>query len=155
MDVSMQAFFPKQRNENWQWLYVGVMEDGSEVAVKRTLTQSGEDAAKNENEILNMIKTEEFPFIVSYRHCLRDDTLVYLIIDLCEENLNNYIQSQNIDCFQQHGPRMIKEILTGLTFLQDRQILLKDLKPLNIFIDIEGRMRSISRLWNKSRSKRR
>jgi serine/threonine protein kinase len=66
---------------------------------------------------------------------------VYLIVDLCEENLNNYIQSQNIDYFQQHGPRMIKEILTGLTFLHDRQILHKDLKPLNIFVDIEGRMR--------------
>ncbi|CAB3985888.1 serine threonine- kinase endoribonuclease IRE1-like isoform X2 [Paramuricea clavata] len=54
------------------------MDDESEVVVKRMLTQSGEDAAENENGILNLIKTE---------------------------------------------------------------ILHKDLKPLNIFVDIEGRMR--------------
>jgi hypothetical protein len=70
MDVPMQVFVPNKElkignGSNGTCVYVGVMEDGSEVAVKRMLTQSGEDAAENENKILNLIKTEEFPFMTS------------------------------------------------------------------------------------------
>ena len=133
-------------------VYVGLMEDGSEVAVKRILVQSEDKTVENEKEIMNLIKTNNSPFIVSYRHFHRDDTFMYLIVDLCEETLRELVHACSIEYLQEHGPRMIKEILSGLEFLHGKGILHRDLKPSNVLVDIEGRMKladfGISRVLN-------
>ena len=59
-------------------VYVGIMEDGTEVAVKRIIEQEFDDTAKNELEILSRIDASKSPFIVSYRKCLEDSTFVYI-----------------------------------------------------------------------------
>ena len=95
------------------FVYVGVLQDGREVAVKRVLIQAGENLAKNEKEILSSIKC---PHIVSYLHFMKDDIFIYLVLDLCEETLKDFVNSQTAEYMKDHGPRMIKEILTGLEF---------------------------------------
>jgi serine/threonine-protein kinase/endoribonuclease IRE1 len=134
-------------------VYIGILEDGSEVVVKRMLIESCKDAAENERNILSLIKTGKSPFIVSYRHFLKDSTFMYLIVDLCEETLEEYVPFQNIQHLRIHGRRMIKEMLTGLEFLHDQGILHRDLKPSNILVDVEGHMRladfGISRVLNE------
>ena len=96
-------------------IYVGIMEDSSEVAVKRML-KACEESAKNEIEILSRTDTKKSPFIVSYRHFHRDDNFIYPILDLCEETLREHIHSQTAEHFREHGPRIVKETLTGLEF---------------------------------------
>ena len=122
-------------------VYVGVMKDGSEVAVKRMLAQRSDKIAENEKEIMSLIKTDHSPFIVSYRHFHRDDDLMHLIVDLCEETLGELVHSHSREYLQHHGPGMIKEVLCGLKFLHDKGILHRDLKPQNILVDTEGRMK--------------
>ena len=134
-------------------VYVGIMEDGTEVAVKRILKQEFEDAAQNELEILSRIDSSKSPFIVSYQKCLKDATFVYIVLDLCEETLKEHVCTQSLEYLQDHGPRMIKEILSGIEFLHSRKILHRDLKPSNVLVDLEGHMRladfGISRVLNE------
>jgi serine/threonine-protein kinase/endoribonuclease IRE1 len=134
-------------------VYVGIMEDGAEVAVKRILKQEFEDAAQNELEILSRIDASKSPFIVSYRKWLNDATFVYIVLDLCEETLKEHVCTQSLEYLQDHGPRMIKEILRGIEFLHSRKILHRDLKPSNVLVDLEGHMRladfGISRVLNE------
>ena len=131
-------------------VYVGVLQDGSEVAVKRILIQAGEYLAENEKEILSSIQC---PNIVSYLHFMKDDLFIYLLLDLCEETLKDMVNSQTAEFMSDHGPRMIKEILTGLEFLHSRGIVHRDLKPSNVLVDIEGQMKladfGISRVLNE------
>ena len=134
-------------------VYVGIMEDGSEVAVKRMLIQACEKSAQNEIEILSRPDTQKSPYIVSYRHFYHDNTFMYLILDLCEETLSKHVHSQTPEHLREHGPRMVKEILTGLEFLHSQGILHRDLKPSNILVDVAGHMRladfGISRVLNE------
>ena len=90
---------------------------------------------------------------MSYRNFLKDNTFIYLIVDLCEETLDEYVHSKNIEHLRIQGRRMIKEMLSGLQFLHDQGILHRDLKPSNILIDVEDHMRltdfGISRVLNE------
>ena len=135
------------------FVYVGIMEDGREVAVKRMLLQACESSAQNEREISNLIKTKGSPFILSYHDVFQDDTFMYLISDLCEETLKEHVQSQSIEHLKVNGPRMIKQILSGLLFLHDNGILHRDLKPSDVLVDKDGFMKladfGLSRVLNQ------
>ncbi|XP_028395326.1 serine/threonine-protein kinase 24-like [Dendronephthya gigantea] len=154
-ETPMQAFVAKDQFKigagGFSCVYVGLMKDGSEVAVKRILVQSEDETVENEKEIMSLIETNS-PFIVKYRHFHRDDTFMYLIVDLCEETLRELVKACSIEHLQRQGPRMIREILSGLEFLHGKGILHRDLKPSNVLVDIEGRMKladfGISRVLN-------
>ncbi|XP_028395353.1 serine/threonine-protein phosphatase 6 regulatory ankyrin repeat subunit C-like [Dendronephthya gigantea] len=155
-ETLMQAFVAKSQFKIGEGarssVYVGVMKDKSDVAVKRILVQSEDTAVENEKKIMSLIKTDNSPFIVSYRHFHRDDTFMYLIVDLCEETLSELVQACSIEYLKQRGPQMIREILSRLEFLHGKGILHRDLKPANVLVDIEGRMKladfGISRVLN-------
>ncbi|XP_028417226.1 serine/threonine-protein kinase/endoribonuclease IRE1-like [Dendronephthya gigantea] len=159
-EIPMQAVIASTQfkigDGGFSCVYVGILKDGSEVAVKRILVQSEDKTAENEKEIMSLFKTNDSSFTVSYRHFYRDDTFMYLIIDLCEETLRELVHECSIGHLQEHGPQMIREILSGLEFLHSKGILHRDLKPSNVLVDVEGRMKladfGISRVLKDGKS---
>ena len=137
-------------------VYVGLHEDGSEVAVKRMLINKKErlNANNNEKKILSSLPVKTSPHIVNYRYFKYEDPFSYLILDLCEETLENYVKTHDEEHLKRNGPVIIREILSGLCALHggENKILHLDLKPQNILVDSEGHMRladfGISRILN-------
>lgn len=116
--------------------------DGSEVAVKRILTHNCEYLSR-EQQILNLESLRRSQYIVNYRHFESDDTFFYLVFDLCEGTLEDYIKSHSEEHLKRHGPTIIREMLCGLEVLHsgEKPVLHMDLKPSNILVDPSGHMR--------------
>ena len=121
-------------------VYVGLMQDGREVAVKRMFRETCEVSAQNELEIFKLTKNIKSPYIVKHWNFHYDDLLMYLVIDLCEENLGDFVRLCSSDYLRKHGVRMIEEILLGLQVLHRKGILHRDLKPSNVLVSVNGCM---------------
>ena len=136
-------------------VYVGLHEDGSEVAVKRVVINRNEQLNKHMKEKEILLHVEGSKHIVNYRHFEYKEPFSFLILDLCEETLEDYVNAHDEEYLKRHGPVIIREILTGLSVLhgQKKKILHLDLKPQNILVDSEGHMRladfGISRILNE------
>ena len=125
-------------------VYIGLWEDGSEVAVKRVLTSTCEKMAMNECKFVNLAESTNSSHLVRCRYFEEIGEFYYFVLDLFEETLADFVQkqSQTKKYLEDNGPIIIKELLTGLQALHcgEPEILHMDLKPRNILVDIEGHM---------------
>ena len=125
-------------------VYIGLWEDGSEVAVKRVLTSTCEKMAMNECKFVNLAESTNSSHLVRCRCFKEIGDFYYFVLDLFEETLQHYVekQSQTKESLEDKGPIIIKELLTGLQALHcgEQKIVHMDLKPSNILVDIEGHM---------------
>ena len=130
---------------NGTCVYLGLDNNRKPVAVKRILIETGEHLQKLDKEVklLNLLKSKRSKHIVSYQHFVLGNPFSYLILDLCEETLADFVKRKNKNYLETQGPVIIKEILTGLLALHSgkNKILHMDLKPENILVDIHGHMR--------------
>ena len=114
------------------------------VAVRKSRTpiKRGRDP-QNEIRILNGLNHEN---IIKYK-CKEDEDehgFVYLALELCEFNLETYLDRQpdslpyRIDMRQDIKKRFIKDIANGLHYLHGKGIVHCDLKPKNILLKDNG-----------------
>ena len=126
-------------------VYVGLHDDGSEVAVKRMLADVYQRSVKSNEKTGNLADLKTSDHIVNYRSFIHEtgNPFCYVILDLCEETLADYVRTHSKQFLERRGPIIIKEILTGLHALHNgvKKVLHRDLKPRNILVDHEGRMR--------------
>ena len=123
-------------------VYLGLSRDGYERAVKR-MQRDILRSAEHEKEILNERNALESNHVVKYRHLddYSSDDWVYLIMDLYEENLKQYVQRSSSDDLAQVTRDIIRQILRGLADLhcQPKCILHRDLKPSNILRNVHNK----------------
>ena len=123
-------------------VYVGLGRDGYERAVKR-IPRDILCSAEQEKKILNERNALESNHVVKYRHLdnYSNHDFVYLIMDLYEETLKQYVKRSSSDDWSQVTRDIIWQILRGLADLhcQPKCILHRDLKPSNILRNVHNK----------------
>jgi serine/threonine-protein kinase/endoribonuclease IRE1 len=128
------------RGSDGTTVYIGLGDDGSEVAVKQFLLSRSRKFANCEKNLLNTSDFRNEQHIVKYRSYYDnvDPLFGYLVLDLCEENLENYVLSEEHDngMLRSKAPVFMRQILNGLKALHNSEpsILHRDMKPSNILI---------------------
>ena len=142
--VCFETKFVIGRGSDGTTVYIGLGEDGIEVAVKALLLDRCKKLCDNEKEILLKPKVTKEQHIVNYCFYTEDadPRYAYLVLDLCEETLKDSVLSteNNEDVLKLADSEMIRQIFYGLKALHCGKpaILHRDLKPANIFINTES-----------------
>ncbi|KAF5890965.1 serine/threonine-protein kinase/endoribonuclease ire-1-like isoform X1, partial [Clarias magur] len=133
-------------------VYIGMRNDGTEVAVKRMVKDDNKQL-KDEMNVLRDPRLEH-KNIVRYLDFSEDQDFVYLCLQLCECDFEEYKKTRGLD--QDALKKVMKDVLLGLQVLHNAQIIHRDLKPWNILIDVGGNARladfGISRMINQDAS---
>ena len=122
--------------------YIGLGKDGSEKAVKCLRKDACRKLAEQEKKILKQPSAMKSNHVVNYWF-LDDETdnhYLYLILDLCEENLEDFISRTDSKELDKVAPSIIQHILKGLGDLHSnpQAILHRDVKPRNILRNVDG-----------------
>ena len=109
-----------------------------------------EDQLLNEVEIMKKIKTENSVLI---NEVINNKEYLYIIMDLCEYDLENYIKRRK----KPISINEIKEVLNQLNnvfkIMNDKKIIHRDLKPSNILISLDRLDKCLIKLSDYGSSK--
>ena len=141
-------------------VYVGLGKDGVEKAVKRMRKDACGSSANHEKQVLTKNKTIESNNVINYWVLDEESDKEYLllILELCEETLEDFVGRKNLKYLLAIAPEIIRQILKGLADLHrdPMPILHRDLKPSNILQNVDGKWLladfGISRIMEKDAS---
>ena len=103
--------------------------DGREVALKRLeKARLAKTEGMLEREISCLLKLSSCPNVVNYITCTRDSNFEYIVIELMEGSLDNYLSSTKV---HSQALTICSQIALGMKFLHGSDVLHRDLKPQN------------------------
>ncbi|XP_041376029.1 uncharacterized protein LOC121388655 isoform X2 [Gigantopelta aegis] len=129
-------------NPNGNPVVLGFLTDGSEVAVK---VMDGTRMTVNKEVVKQLAQSDmNFNFLLRYKALAEVGSRHFLAMELCDYTLQEYIKIVHLD--HKHDPlsvnRLAWQLLKGIKYLHDDiGIVHGNLKPDNIFVDSEGKLR--------------
>ena len=116
-------------------VYIGYEKNIKEkkYAIKKIYKKSDPKYAKYvkyEIEIMNKLKHKN---IITLYDTIYTEKYVFLVLELCDTDLNNYIQNNVIN--EQDTKFIIRQIIEAIKYIMDNNIVHRDLKPHNILIN--------------------
>ena len=120
-------------------VYAGIdVRDGREVAVKR-MEKDRLCQSEDQREISSLVKLCNCEDVVRYFCCLEDSYFIYIILELMEGTLDEYL---DIQTHRQHdkGIELCKDVVRGLHFFHELRVLHRDIKPDNILYKVSPRL---------------
>ncbi|XP_076138609.1 uncharacterized protein LOC143121850 isoform X1 [Alosa pseudoharengus] len=134
-------------------IYLGLTQDGTEVAIKRVY-RSNIEAAQKELDHLQNPKLVS-PYIVRCVNSAEDEHFIYIALQLYEYNLADYLKEA---CSESQLKQIAQEVLKGLQVLHKNYIIHRDIKPYNVLIDASGQAKladfGLSRKLNRDQTHR-
>ena len=119
-------------------VFAGINEkDGREVAVKR-MVKLRMQRPEDKREIKNLTALADCKQVVTYISFLEDGNFSYIILELMEGNLEDFLKKCSFDVAK--ATLMCKDIVEGLNFLHEQGIVHRDLKPENILYKLHPEM---------------
>ena len=117
-------------NGSFGSIFAGInSKDGREVAVKRA-EKLRMQRAEDRREIQNLIALADCEQVVCYISFFEDDDFSYIVLELMDGNLEEYLKEFTMDPTQ--ASNLCNDVIMGLEFLHKQNILHRDLKPRNI-----------------------
>jgi serine/threonine-protein kinase/endoribonuclease IRE1 len=147
-EISGVRFCPSKefcigRGSDGTRVYIGLGKDGYERAVKRLHKDQCRSLAKHEKKMLNELNTATSKHTIKYwsHDDESDKEFVHLILDLCEETLEEYVKRNSWEDLLAIAPDVICQIVEGVSDLHQKPtaILHRDLKPSNIMRNVQDR----------------
>jgi serine/threonine protein kinase len=83
----------------------------------------------------------DHPFIVKLHYAFQTEHDLSFVMDLCAGGELFYLLHQHGRLSEDAARFYFAEILLGLEYLHDRQIVYRDMKPENVLIDIDGHLK--------------
>jgi serine/threonine protein kinase/ankyrin repeat protein len=115
-------------------IFAGINEkDGREVAVK-CIKKSRMPRPQDRREIETLTALADCEQVVRYISFLEDKEYSYIVLELMEGNLEEYLHGSKMDDTQ--ATLLCKDVVMGLEFLHGQNILHRDLKPANILYKV-------------------
>ncbi|KAL3870158.1 hypothetical protein ACJMK2_038240 [Sinanodonta woodiana] len=109
--------------------------DERDVAVK-ILLRDAYKLAKREIELLR--KQDQHSNVIRYYWNEKDTQFVYIALELCEGNLQDYVEDKLSKIQKLEPIELIHQMMKGLVYLHSFGIVHRDLKPHNILISRPG-----------------
>jgi serine/threonine protein kinase/ankyrin repeat protein len=119
-------------------IFAGINEkDGREVAVK-CIKKSRMPRPQDRREIETLTALADCEQVVRYISFLEDKEYSYIVLELMEGNLEEYLHGSKMDDTQ--ATLLCKDVVMGLEFLHSQNILHRDLKPANILYKVHPKI---------------